>query len=193
MLVHVLPRFFRLSASRRRARLFLGEAPERPAALIQRRAVARPSVAPRRRSRHDDQRPVTIAGVLPEDFDWLRLSPGARWIFFMPAPLEMKDWGNTQLVGRLKPGVTAAAPRGSPALRPADRGCIWRWKAGRARSAALKTHVSGSLRPMLVVYGRMVRSCTANCSHLLSRGPPRSPGKPCGWLSAPAAAALRQV
>jgi predicted permease len=55
--------------------------------------------------------PVTIVGVLPDSFDFGAVfSPGAKVDLFTPLDLNLeRDWGNiVTLVGRLKPGVTAA-------------------------------------------------------------------------------------
>jgi hypothetical protein len=56
-------------------------------------------------------RPVTVVGVLPENFDFGSVfSPGTKVDLFTPAVLDdMRDWGNIlALVGRMKPGVTIA-------------------------------------------------------------------------------------
>jgi putative ABC transport system permease protein len=55
--------------------------------------------------------PVTIVGVLPDSFDFGAVfSPGAKVDLFTPLDLNLeRDWGNiVTLIGRLKPGVTAA-------------------------------------------------------------------------------------
>jgi len=81
--------------------------------------------------------PVTIVGVLPEDFDFASVfSPGARVDLFIPAPLDtMKDWGNTlALVGRLKPPSRRKQPRrSSTRWGRGSRSCNRRWMAGRTR------------------------------------------------------------
>src|SRR5262245_56409972 len=55
---------------------------------------------------------VTVVGVLPASFDFAPVfHPGGHFDLFFPFPLsqETNRWGNTMaLVGRLKPGVTAA-------------------------------------------------------------------------------------
>jgi predicted permease len=161
--VYVVPRFFELlGVSPARGRLFVTEEerPNGPAAAIisdalwHRRFGGDPAVVGRTVTLNNA--PVTIVGVLPEDFDFASVfSPGARVDLFIPAPLDtMKDWGNTlALVGRLKPGVTTEAaaaefdalgPRIAK-LQPALDGRT------HAQVSALKTHVSGSMRPMLVV------------------------------------------
>ena len=56
--------------------------------------------------------PHTVVGVLPASFDFASVfAPGSRFDLFFPFPMtpETNRWGNTMaLVGRLKPGVTAA-------------------------------------------------------------------------------------
>jgi len=161
--VYLVPRFFELlGVSPARGRLFVPEE-ERPngraAAIISdalwhRRFGGDPAVVGRTVTLNNA--PITIVGVLPEDFDFASVfSPGARVDLFMPAPLDtMKDWGNTlALVGRLKPGITTEAAASEFAvlgpriekLQPALQGRT------HAQVSALKAHVSGSMRPMLVV------------------------------------------
>ena len=59
-----------------------------------------------------DGDPVTVVGVLPASFDFASIfHPGTRFDLFFPFPLsqETNRWGNTMaMIGRLKPGVTAA-------------------------------------------------------------------------------------
>ena len=55
---------------------------------------------------------VTVVGVLPASFDFAPVfHPGGHFDLFFPFPLsqETNRWGNTMaMIGRLKPGVTAA-------------------------------------------------------------------------------------
>jgi putative ABC transport system permease protein len=55
---------------------------------------------------------VTVVGVLPASFDFATVfHPGGHFDLFFPFPLspETNRWGNTMaMIGRLKPGVTAA-------------------------------------------------------------------------------------
>ena len=161
--VYLVPRFFELlGVSPARGRLFVPEEVRpngRAAAIISdalwhRRFGGDPAVVGRTVTLNNA--PITIVGVLPEDFDFASVfSPGARVDLFMPAPLDtMKDWGNTlALVGRLKPGITTDAAASEFAalgpriekLQPALQGRT------HAQVSALKAHVSGSMRPMLVV------------------------------------------
>ena len=56
--------------------------------------------------------PYTVVGVLPASFDFGTIyAPGSRFDLYFPFPLspETNRWGNTMaMIGRLKPGVTAA-------------------------------------------------------------------------------------
>ena len=81
-------------------------------------------------------RPATIAGVAPEGFPGLRIADTQVWLpitqmaHFNPGSAFAADWGahNTQMYGRLRPGVSAAAAqaglRGTIAelarIRPAE-------------------------------------------------------------------------
>jgi predicted permease len=57
--------------------------------------------------------PHTVVGVLPASFDFATIfAPGSRFDLYFPFPLspETNRWGNTMaMIGRLKPGATAAA------------------------------------------------------------------------------------
>ena len=56
--------------------------------------------------------PHTVVGVLPPSFDFATIfAPGSRFDLYFPFPLspETNRWGNTMaMIGRLKPGATAA-------------------------------------------------------------------------------------
>ena len=56
--------------------------------------------------------PHTVVGVLPASFDFATVfAPGSRFDLYFPFPLgpETNRWGNTMaMIGRLKPGTTAA-------------------------------------------------------------------------------------
>jgi predicted permease len=64
--------------------------------------------------------PHTVVGVLPESFDFATVfAPGSRFDLYFPFPLspETNRWGNTMaMIGRLKPGVTAAAAQAETRL-----------------------------------------------------------------------------
>ncbi len=57
--------------------------------------------------------PHTVVGVLPAAFDFASIfAPGSRFDLYFPFPLaeQTNRWGNTMaMIGRLKPGVSAAA------------------------------------------------------------------------------------
>jgi predicted permease len=56
--------------------------------------------------------PHTVVGILPPSFDFATIfAPGSRFDLYFPFPLspETNRWGNTMaMIGRLKPGATAA-------------------------------------------------------------------------------------
>jgi len=102
--------------------------------------------------------PVTVAGVLPPDFDFGSVfAPGTKMDIFAPAIMdEMRDWGNTLLlIGRMKPGMTAAQTQAEADLlfpRFYFNNKHPEWGGGyQARVQSLKDHVSGRLRRSLVV------------------------------------------
>ena len=128
----------------------------------QRRFASDPAIVGRPLTIDND--PVTVAGVLPESFDFSSIfAPGSHIDLFAPFPLtaETNRWGNTMaIVGRLKPGVStdqrgagggqapgrpdhASASRTQRFRRPCDsarRTCqrtdaAWRCWCWRARSA----------------------------------------------------------
>lgn len=102
--------------------------------------------------------PVTVIGVLPEQFDFGSVfSPGTSADAFVPIiPDQMRDWGNTlSLLARLAPGVTvlrAASEARSLAPELPFNAKHPEWKSGyTATVVGLKEHVSGQLRRALVV------------------------------------------
>ena len=103
-------------------------------------------------------RPVTVIGVLPEQFDFGSVfSPGTSADAFVPIiPDQMRDWGNTlSLLARLAPGVTllrASSEARSIAPELPFNAKHPEWKSGyTATVVGLKEHVSGQLRRALVV------------------------------------------
>src|SRR4026208_2200114 len=64
--------------------------------------------------------PHTVVGILPPSFDFATIfAPGSRFDLYFPFPLspETNRWGNTMaMIGRLKPGATAA--QAHAAVRP---------------------------------------------------------------------------
>jgi putative ABC transport system permease protein len=78
--------------------------------LWRRRFNSDPSIVGRALTLNDE--PHTVVGVLPASFDFGSVfAPGSHFDLFFPFPLsqETNRWGNTMaMIGRLKPGVTAA-------------------------------------------------------------------------------------
>ena len=60
-----------------------------------------------------NEEPHTVVGILPASFDFASVfAPGSHFDLYFPFPLSQQTnaWGNTMaMIGRLKPGVTAAA------------------------------------------------------------------------------------
>jgi len=100
---------------------------------------------------------VTVVGVLPPTFDFGSVfSPGTKIDVFVPAYMDaIRYWGNTlALVGRLKPGVTAAqAQAESDILIPQIMDDHKKEFYGDFSSTimGLKEYVSGKLRRSLLV------------------------------------------
>ena len=180
--VRVAPRFFELLGVQPAAgRLFTPEelVLNGPRAVIlthgvwQRRFAADPSIVGQAVTINDE--PVTIAGVLPADFDFASVFvPGTRVDLFVPAVLEtMRPWGNTMaVIGRLKPGVPVQAARSEFAeLLPRLNREHPDWGRRSARLTDLKTHVSGRMQRSLVVLwgavGLVLLIVCANLSNLL--------------------------
>ena len=123
-----------------------------------------------------DGGPVTVVGVLPASFDFATIfTPGSRVDMFEPFPLsaETNRWGNTiAIVGRLKPGAAMGTAQAeatilgkqlqeqNPKLNDFD-----------PKLSTLAEHVSGRLRPTLVVLacavGVVMLIVCANLSNLL--------------------------
>ncbi|MGB9461341.1 MAG: ABC transporter permease, partial [Candidatus Acidiferrum sp.] len=130
-----------------------------------------------------DGGPVTVVGVLPATFDFSTVfTPGNRVDMFEPLPLspEINRQGNTvAIIGRLKPGVSVQSARAETAvlgklLQDAhkDRNDF------EPKVSGLAQHVSGQLRPTLVVLacavGVVMLIVCANLSNLLlARGATR--------------------
>jgi predicted permease len=99
---------------------------------------------------------VTIAGILPASFDFGSVfAPGMKVDLFVPAVMDFwRTWGNTlAVVGRLKPGVSAAqAQDEADRLFPHLKKIHPDWYEDYASDlTTLKDHVSGKLRRSLVV------------------------------------------
>jgi predicted permease len=159
-----------------------GKANAPPAVLLshgfwQRRFASDPLVVGRQLMLNN--RPVTVAGVLPASFDFAALfAPGLAVDIFVPWPLteETNRHGNTmKIVGRLKPGSTVEAARQEftaltkqlatqhPERNPVD-----------PRLILLERRINGRVRPALIVLacavGVVMLIVCANLSNLqLSR------------------------
>jgi predicted permease len=141
--------------------------------LWQRRFNADPDVTSRKLI--IDDKPVTIAGVLPESFDFANVfAPGARFDLFEPFPLspETNRWGNTlSIVGRLKPGATVESAQAEFAILAGTLSRMHpEWNNFVPRLTMLEQHVSGRLRPALLVLaaavGAVMLIVCANLSNL---------------------------
>ncbi len=141
--------------------------------LWRRRFAADPSIVGRKLTIND--RPVTVAGVLPASFDFASVfSPGSRFDLFSPFPLseETNRWGNTMaIVGRLKPGVKLESARAETEVIAAQ---MRREHPERndfiPKLSMLDQQVSGRLRPALFVLacsvGIVMLIVCANLSNL---------------------------
>lgn len=122
-----------------------------------------------------DNQSVIIVGVLPASFDFASvLAPGTPVDIFIPWPLKdtTKPAGNTMaIVGRLKPGATVQSAQAEftelakqLASQYPERNPI------KPRLVPLEQHVSGQVRPALVVLmcavGVVMLIVCANLSHL---------------------------
>ncbi|MGB8674808.1 MAG: ABC transporter permease, partial [Candidatus Acidiferrales bacterium] len=150
-------------------------------ALWRRKFAADPNIVGRALT--FDGGPVTVVGVLPASFDFSTVfTPGNRVDMFEPLPLspEINRQGNTvAIIGRLKPGVSVQSARAETAvlgklLQDAhkDRNDF------EPKVSGLAQHVSGQLRPTLVVLacavGVVMLIVCANLSNLLlARGATR--------------------
>jgi predicted permease len=122
-----------------------------------------------------NNQPVMVVGVLPASFDFASVfAPGTAIDMFIPWPLrdDKKPQGNTMsIIGRLKPGATVQSAQAEftvlgqklnnqyPGRNPIS-----------PRLLPLEQHVSGQLRPALVVLacavGVVMLIVCANLSHL---------------------------
>lgn len=122
-----------------------------------------------------DNSPVIVVGVLPASFDFASVfAPGTPIDVFIPWPLtdKTKPTGNTMgVVGRLKPGATVEVAHAEFTVlakllesQHPERNPI------RPRLVPLSQHVSGQVRPALVVLmcavGAVMLIVCANLSNL---------------------------
>ncbi len=116
------------------------------------RYASDPSIVGRKLIVNDS--PVTVAGVMPESFDFAAVfEPGAHYDLFTPFPLteETNKWGNTlRTVGRLKPGATVAGAQAEFAIlahritsQHPERNTL------TPTLRSLDEHVNGHFRPAL--------------------------------------------
>ncbi len=142
--------------------------------LWRRKFAADPNIVGRALS--FDGGPVTVVGVLPASFDFSTVfTPGSQVDMFEPLPLspEMNRQGNTvAIIGRLKPGVSVEQARAETAVlgkllqqEHKERNDF------EPKVSGLGQHVSGQLRPTLVVLacavGVVMLIVCANLSNLL--------------------------
>jgi predicted permease len=130
-----------------------------------------------------DGGPATVVGVLPASFDFSTVfTPGSRVDIFQPFPLslETNKYGNTlSIVGRLKPGVKVkSAQAEATVLALLDKQGHQDRNDFEPIVYALAEHVSGKLRPALLVLatavGVVMLIVCANLSNLLlARGATR--------------------
>lgn len=125
----------------------------------------------------------TVVGVLPASFDFGAVfAPGTRVDLFFAFPLseQTNRWGNTlALVARLKPGVSVSQAQAElNILSPRIRKEHPNWNDLDFRAANLQQHVSGQLRPALLMLGAavfvvMLIVCANLSNLLLARGASR--------------------
>ena len=140
----------------------------------QRRFAGDPNIVGRKLTL--DSKPVSIIGVLPPSFDFSSIfAPGSHIDLFNAFPLtpETNRWGNTlAIVGRLKPGISAATAQAEirilgqqiTAAHP-ERNSF------EGNVVPLSQHVSGRIRLALLVLagavGVVMLIVCANLSNLL--------------------------
>jgi predicted permease len=120
--------------------------------------------------------PMTVVGVLPASFDFGTIfAPGSRIDIFVPFALspETNRWGNTlAIVGRLKPGATLGKAQAEATILGKQFMQLHpRENDFDPKLSGLAEHVSGRLRPTLVVLacavGVVMMIVCANLSNLL--------------------------
>ncbi|HEV2446113.1 MAG TPA: ABC transporter permease, partial [Candidatus Sulfopaludibacter sp.] len=126
-----------------------------------------------------NEEPYTVIGVLPAWFDFAEIfAPGSHFDVYFPFPLtdETNRWGNTlAIVGRLKPGVTAGAVQAElTALAQQLTHDHPERNTFEGKISSLEEHVSGRVRPALVVLACavgvvMLIVCANLCNLLLAR------------------------
>ena len=123
-----------------------------------------------------DNEPVTVAGVLPESFDFSSIfAPGSHIDLFSPFPLtaETNRWGNTMaIVARLKPGASLAGAQAEIKILASHITAAHPERNGfEGHVTPLANHVSGRMRLALFVLagavGVVMLIVCANLSNLL--------------------------
>ena len=118
----------------------------------------------------------TVVGVLPASFDFATIfAPGSRFDLYFPFPLspETNRWGNTMaMIGRLKPGATAAHAHAEVrVLAQLMRREHPERNGFEGIVTPLSQHVSGNIRPSVLVLagavGMVMLIVCANLSNLL--------------------------
>ena len=118
----------------------------------------------------------TVVGVLPASFDFATIfAPGSRFDLYFPFPLspETNRWGNTMaMIGRLKPGATAANAHAEVrVLAQLMRREHPERNGFEGIVKPLSQHVSGNIRPSVLVLagavGMVMLIVCANLSNLL--------------------------
>ncbi len=118
----------------------------------------------------------TVVGVLPASFDFATIfAPGSRFDLYFPFPLspETNRWGNTMaMIGRLKPGATAARAQAEVrVLAPLIRREHPERNGFEGIVKPLSQHVSGNIRLAVLVLagavGMVMLIVCANLSNLL--------------------------
>jgi predicted permease len=120
---------------------------------------------------------ITVVGVMPASFDFASVfTPGSHIDLYLPFPLtrETNRWGNTlAIVGRLKPGAKLSRAQAEATIL--SKQFTEAHKSDRndfaARLSFLREHVSGQIRPALLVLaaavGVVMLIVCANLSNLL--------------------------
>ena len=120
--------------------------------------------------------PHTVVGVLPASFDFATIfAPGSRFDLYFPFPLspETNRWGNTMaMIGRLKPGATAAGAHAEVrVLAQLMRREHPERNGFEGMVKPLSQHVSGNIRIAVLVLagavGMVMLIVCANLSNLL--------------------------
>jgi len=120
---------------------------------------------------------VTVVGVMPASFDFSSVfAPASHIDLYFPFPMsaETNRWGNTlAMIGRLKPGMTARSAQAEVSILAKRFTQAHRTDRNEfeGRVSLLEEHVSGRLRPALLVLacavGVVMLIVCANLSNLL--------------------------